>query len=182
MPNYFSSVYYGSPYFAYPQGMSPTPFEGYAITLRKLIAAVITDGKEADQFLFNNFTVEETHLQYEDLVTLNKDHPNGKLYLSALPFDQENISRSNAARQTVPVLIGFVKGNVKHTSLAQIDTLVSFVEQVQYVLRAIDPARYSWARTDAIKDENGVPYGSPQLVQQGVFESYFIPHYHLVVE
>ena len=178
---YYGSVYFGSPYFKGTGGGPQQPeFEAYAVTLRELLAELIQDGIDETQFIFNNFTLVQTWRDYKSLEELEAD-PNGRLYLIAYPFDSMNRSRTNMVLQEVPVLIGYKKAAVKPDDTAMIDRLVSFLGQVEYVCRKFDPDHYSYLRTEALKDEDGLPYCYTHLTNAGLFESYFVVYYNLVV-
>lgn len=174
---YFNSVYFNSPYFG-----GTEPYEDVIIILRKLLAELITDGKEAGQFLVNDFDIEESYMPYEELTKLNKDHPQGKLFLIALPSDQSNKSRGNLALQDAAVLVGFQKGRISASdAVATIDRYVNLMGQIQNVCRTFDPDNYSWSRTECIKDENNIPLSYVKLGQSSVFESYFVVFYNILI-
>lgn len=175
---YYSYVYYTYPYFG--QDM-PTPFEAYGITLRKMIAQLISDGIANDQFVRNDFTVIETYLPLIKLHELVKNSPNGRVYVGNMPNDQENVSRRNTAKMEVGILLGFQHGKLDIEDITTLDEYVSLVEQLEFVCRGFQPEYYSWSRTECMKDENGVPYAYNNIANQGVFEAYFVLYYNLIV-
>ena len=154
------------------------PEEGYSVQLRSQIAQFIATARDNDEFGIPDFNIEETYLPFAELIKLNKDHPGGKLYISVLPTDEENRSRSHLAQSEAGILIGFQKSSVKTQDTAAIDLYVTFIEQLKYTcshIEVLDP--YCWARNESMKDENGTPYGYADLTQANIFHSYFVAYY-----
>jgi hypothetical protein len=156
------------------------PEEGYSVTLRSQIAEFITLARTNEQFSpSNQFTIEETYLPFTELIKLSKDHPNGKLYISTLPNDEENRSRAHLAQTETGILVGFLKSQVHIKETAEIDELVTFIEQLKFTCRHMEVSgAYCWSRTEAMKDENGTPYGYADLTQSNLFHSYFVVYYN----
>jgi len=174
------AIYSQVPYFPGPSLLAPLDlFEDYSVLLRKGLYQVLLEGKTDEVFLFNEFTILESWLPYKSLEDLKKDDPNGRLYLVAYPFDSANQSRTNMVIQEVPILVGFQIASVLPDDIARIDSLRSFVSQVEFVCRHYDPDHYSYTRTEALKDDEGLPFAYENITK-GIFETYFIVYYNLV--
>ncbi len=154
------------------------PAEDYSITLRKSLAEYIEQGKSANLFVQNSFTVNELYVPFEEIHKLNADAPGGELYLQQLPTDETLASRNNLAVVDTGILIGFRIGKVQSNKNETIDTLVNLVNQLKYVCRTFSHhANYSWLRTESIKDENGTPMLYVASTQAGLFHTYFTAFY-----
>jgi hypothetical protein len=112
------------------------------------------------------------------LITLNKDHPNGKLYICQSPTDEDILSRAAAARTEVGILFAFQKGQVKSSDVAAIDSLVTLINEFKYTARKFEQeSAYSWNRTETMRDEQGSPLAYLLLKQSKIFQSYFMSYY-----
>lgn len=153
------------------------------IDLRRNLALNIEVKRLAGNFSFNDFTVVETALPFETLASLNKNFSGGKLFLVALPIPSEDVlSRPpyNLVKKEVAVLVGFQKGDVNSNDLETIDNLSVFVSEVRTACRKFDTESFTFSRSEALKDDNGVPYGYAQLTSARAFDTYFIAYYNLV--
>jgi hypothetical protein len=151
------------------------------ILLRSSLAITILAKAAADYFVVNDFEVEEHYMSFQTLVSLNKDYPNGRLFLSALPISDETIRSRDPTYITlkeIAILVSFQKGKVKADELAAMDQLVTLTGQIRDVCKAA-PSPYAFTRFDSMKDDNGVPYSYQQMTRAGVFGSHFVAYYNL---
>lgn len=151
--------------------------------LRDLVYLTLGVKKAADEFTFNNFGIEKTHIPYELLWTLPNDFPGGKVYVVAgVPGDLEVINRQNAtAAREWSVMVGYQKGNVPREDNTVLDTLDNLVSELETMCRLeIDSnSEFSFTRLEYLKDENGVPFDFYGLREQSLYEAYFTAFYKL---
>lgn len=131
------------------------------------------------EYVFNNFTSEETYLPYKELQKFDTDHPGGHVYVIGLAYDQgETKSRTNLVLEEVPVMVGYQRRISDHTDTALLDQLVQFMEELYDTARKdFDLDGYTWNRNESLKDENGTPYAFVGLREAGLFEAYFTAFY-----
>jgi len=158
---------------------------GIGTTLRGLIALEIETRKMEGYFSDNGFDVEQVWAPVEELENLKRDHPYGKLYIVTGPADEgpnrTRDVRSGLALREVPISLGFQRANVPPSDIATIDMLVDIVDQLYEVLRRFVPnEEYGWIRTEALKDDNGVPFDYVSLTSNNFFEAYFVTYYSYV--
>lgn len=153
------------------------------LTLRNLLALEIEGQKLAGTFTYNTFDVEQVWIPSETLEDLHTDHPNGKLYILVAPWDEgPNQSRaSSLGLREIPVSFGLQRPRVLATDTAAIDLMVDLVDELYAVLRTFDHENYNWLRTEALKDDNGVPFNYALNVTANIFEAYFTAYYNHVI-
>lgn len=155
-----------------------------ATILRNLLAVEIIAKQQEDFFTFNNFDVEQVWIPEEEVEDLVKDHPYGKLYIIASPWDEgPNLSRhSSLALREIPISLGFQKGKVLTSDTAGIDLLVDLIDGLYEVCRELEHDDYTWLRTESLKDANGVPFNYNTMANHNVFSAYFTCYYNHIVQ
>lgn len=179
---YHRSPYYRSSYFG-RAGFASADEMDQSVNLRNQLAARLIIDKAASEFTLNNtFTIQKSWLPFQELTLLNKDHPTGLLYLVAMPYDEENLSRSNRVKNIVSVLLGYQQGKIKYDDLASLDAIAEHVSEIKDRIRTYDIGSYSFSRIEAMRDaESGLPFGMDNLKQSGFFETYFVVHFNIIV-
>ena len=144
-------------------------------TIRRAIYDEVAARKAAQQFVDNTFDLAETWMPFQQL----KDIPaGGKVWIIGLAGgDQNRESRGSLYTELFAVGVGYQVKVTDPTSVAELDPHVEFMEQLKKACREIDPTYYTWTHTEALKDENDVPYAFVGLRQATVFESYFTAYY-----
>lgn len=157
------------------------PAEDYSVSMRKELYDFLVDARDNDLLLLPDIDIVESYLPFDQITTLKANSPNGKLYLTLLPTDEETQSRAALSRTEVGVLFSFMMTDVLSSDTAAIDNLVNFIGQLKFSARRFlqvrDDLNYSWNRIEAMKDPEGTPYGFVTLAQTGVFHSYFVAYY-----
>lgn len=157
------------------------PAEDPAVSMRSELYDFLVDARDNNLLSIPTLDIVETYLPFDQITTLKADSPDGKLYLTLLPTDEENQSRAALSRTEVGVLFSFVKTGVLSSDTAEIDNLVNFIGQLKFTARRFlqvrDDLNYGWNRIEAMKDPEGTPYGYLTLAQTGVFHSYFVAYY-----
>lgn len=153
--------------------------------LRDEVYTRIALKKSLSQFTFNNFTVQQTHAPYQELVRMTADHPGGKVYVVAgVPGPLVNTSRTNTGLlREYAVMIGYQKANIDFDDLTANDTLLDFIEELEEMCRTeITPTLFSFVRLEPLQDENQVPYDLFTLRNVKMFEAYFTAFFNYVVQ
>jgi len=154
------------------------------VELRNLLALEVIYNQQNDYFTYNDFDVEQVWAPEEDLEDLVTDHPDGKLYVIANPWDEgPNLARCpGLANREVPISFGLQKGRMLTHDVTGIDLLVDLVDELYYMVRHYESADYSWVRTESLKDDNGVPFNYTSLTSHNIFEAYFTVYYNHAVQ
>ena len=152
--------------------------------LRNLLALEVSIKRQEGFYTHNDFMVEQVWVPEEELENLAKSYPGVKLYVITSPWEEgPNQTRcSGLALREVPISFGFQKAQVLTSDVAGIDLLVDLIDELYDVCRHFDHRDYSWIRTEALKDENGVPFNYTNLINHNVFEAYFTVYYNHVVQ
>jgi len=140
------------------------------ITLRDLVTARIEQLKATSQFTVNNFALSATWFPYKKLEELPK---HGQVYVLGLAADDERFSRGNAYTSELPVQIALQKLIARPDDTAEVDALIVLVDQLREAVRSVEDDRFAWIRTEALKDQNQIPYSYVGLREANVFEAYF---------
>lgn len=158
------------------------PSQSPEVQLRSLLALEIESKRASGLYEFNDFTIEQAWIPFQELTELRKNHPRGKLYLMAAVADESaNLSRDNLSSRQSGVIIGYQIANLKVGNVSVFDAYVDFVYQLQETCRRFKHDLYSWSRTEAMRDENGIPLNYGPAFSQGIFEAYFTAFYNFVV-
>lgn len=199
MAHFTSSDYFEAfDYLAKGGAPAPTPPVGNPSTyLRTALATKIADQKTAEDYIYNNFNIEETWLPREKLVDLKKDNPNGKLWLVTSSFDDTpNNTRKKGGLCTreCSVMLGYQIAGINSQDLEAMDTIVQLIHEFYESCRKLNPddyplldpedfssPYYQWTGTVAQKDEDGIPYTYTSLQAHNLFEAYFTATYLITI-
>jgi len=125
-------------------------------------------------------TVEETYFPRENLEDL-ADAPKIKVVALGIGANRDRNFRSKAVVLTDPAVQIAVQQYIQRKDdTATIDSLVRLVEQVMDTVEddeLVANENFSWARTEPLKDENGLIYSYDQLWMDNVFQSIFSVFY-----
>lgn len=147
--------------------------------IRDQVYTRINTDKTASNYTFNNFTLKKAWIPTAKLRDMDTDHPGGIVYVIGLASDDDTIkSRNNLTTKEVPVHVGYQKRIPDINDVSAIDTLVSFVEELQETCRKdVELDGYSWNRNEVLKDENEIPFSFVGMRDVGFFEAYFTAYY-----
>ena len=99
------------------------------------------------------------------------------------PTKTPNHSRTNLTQQDIPVHIGLQHVVASLADVPEIDAYVDLMEELRSVCRKeVDASLYQWLRTEALKDENELPFFLTSMREAAVFEAYFTALYRLITE
>jgi len=91
-------------------------------------------------------------------------------------------TRSNLSQKEIPVQFG-IQAALTEMDIDVIDDWIETEEQIRDHLRkTFDHASYSWMRTDAIRDESGLPLTYAGLRETLMFETYFTTYFRYVLQ
>lgn len=117
------------------------------------------------------------HLPQEELVDLTA---NGRVWVVALVGDQETPqTRNYSCIETIPIQVCYQCKIANLQDDAFIDKRIELSEQLKKVVRktAASPNVYTWMRTEALKDENGTPFGFIVMRESSVFMCVFTAYF-----
>lgn len=149
------------------------------ITLRDLVATRIAALKESEEFSNNDFELSATWFPFKKLEELPA---RGQVYVLGLAKDDERISRGNAYTSEIPVHLGLQKLLSDPRDTAAIDAMVELENELREAVRTLDDDRFAWIRTEALKDQNEIPFSYVGLREANVFEAYFTAFFKSVFE
>ncbi len=116
------------------------------------------------------------HLPIQPLVDLTTD---GRVWVIAGVGDQDPPQTRNfSCIESVPVQVCY---QCKVTNLSDpdfLDTRIELCEQLKRVVRKLVSDEYTWMKTEAEKDENGVPYAYRIMKDDSVFMCAFTAYYN----
>ena len=172
--------------------MSPSTFLRQEVFLRLSLKALRTPpapGQPSDETTgftnYNDFTLLESWLPYQDLPKLVQDHPQGLVYvITGTPGDVLNNSRANnGIVQQHAVMVGYQAAITRRDDVDEIDMRSEFVEELTTVLRKeVDPDLFSFSRLEYLKDEDtGIPFNFYGARDGSTFESYLTAYYNYVL-
>lgn len=163
-----------------PQVMTLTASnDAIQIAVRKALATEIEAQRVAEAFLFNDFVVAETWLPREKYKDLAGNYPGGKLYLSCKAINEgPNLSRNTTVvLREFEIMMGYHKAGISSQSVAAIDTLVSFIDQIYAVCRTLNSdatgEAFQFVRNEALVDENGIAFDFVAMQSHSLFEVYW---------
>lgn len=151
--------------------------------LRDEVYTQIGVKKALDQFTFNNFDLVRTWLPKQTFEELNEKEE-GILYIIGGVFgDRFAVNRIDTASGEMSVRVGYQRVITDVEDVEEIDTILGFVEEIEYLCRkAISRnTEYAYTRTEYEKDSNGVPYSFIHYDQFHTFESYFTVFYKITL-
>jgi hypothetical protein len=143
------------------------------------IRVAVYDKIVADKatYAITDFDVEQTYYPNENLADL-ATRPKIKVVTVG-----PDAIRDRQLRNPVMVLLQLpvqvcIQQQVTPTDTDTIDDLVELVEDIMDDLEDDELVTdYRWQRTEALKDENNLPYSYEQLTQEGVFNAIFTVFY-----
>lgn len=154
--------------------------QAHAVVLRKGATQKIKDNTSS--LVLPKLVTEETYYPKGDLTTLKT--PQCKVVALSVSAERDRETRDprRAVVLVLPLEIA-VQQKVDPNDTDAIDQLMLLVEQIHSLLEdddLVDGKEYSWSSTEAIADENGLPYSHEQLTIEGVWQAIFRPTYRTV--
>jgi hypothetical protein len=154
------------------------------IILRNLIYEAILEKKRTDQYVVNDFEAEQTYYPWQKLEDIPE---HGKVWVLSLASDDRLLTRNNSFVRDIPVQIGLqhlLRGASPGELTSEIDRYRELEEQLRDTLRmaTVGNNHFDWTRTEALKDENSMPFSFLGMRQQNTFEAYFTSYYKVILE
>lgn len=135
---------------------------------------------DASGYAITDLNIEETYLPQETLASLTEKPA---IKVIGKGFDQERILRSGSkTKLLLPVEVAVQKkvDLALSTLTAVIDDLILLTQQVMASLASDTLStdyNFTWSGTEAMKDENDLPYSYDQLRQESIFQAIFTVNY-----
>jgi hypothetical protein len=154
------------------------------VILRQIIFDAIDEKRRLNQFLINDFEIEQTYFPWQRL----EDVPEaGKVWVISLAADDKLLTRADTFERDIPIQIGLqhkLKGAKPGDMTLEIDRYRELEDQLRDACRLAtkDHSHFDWRRTEALKDESGMPYSFTGMRQNSTFEAYFVAYYHVVLK
>lgn len=142
-------------------------------TLIDLIQTDLESGRAANNFSNNEFKIDRTYFP----VTKVKDiHADGQLWITPLGTDDTPASRRSTYEVDAPIQLAFQKRVEDPHNFQEVDLLVQLWEEIRDAvkesIKTDTQRRFSWMRTEALRDENGTIFQYVALREASTFEAF----------
>lgn len=149
-------------------------------SLRDALKTLVDAAKSG--YVIGSSVTESSFFPQENLESLGSA-PQIKFVAIGWHSNRERILRNRTSEVDVPCQIAVQKLVTDITDTDAIDDLVELCEQVQATVETdISSPRFSWLRTEPLRDENGLIYSYQRLAMESVFQSVFTPVYRYISE
>jgi hypothetical protein len=145
------------------------------IDIRTAVLSAITTAKGSNQYTYNDFEIDWAYVPITEL----KDFPaKGKVWVIGLASDDEDpkTRTGKGCRKEIPIQIA-IQRQCDATDKTLQDQMITLEDQIRETIRTLD--NYQWLRTEALKDENGLPFQFMGM-RQGYFEAYFTAYFLVI--
>jgi hypothetical protein len=151
---------------------------GHIKNVRTLINTAITARKAASGFVYNGFSIENSHVPTAKQAEASSKA--GIVFLVGLisnDLGQLSRKRPPPSLREIYLNVGFIRSDVDPQDIDLVDDMIELGEQLRDTCRAIDNEIYAWKKNVAMSFDEGTPYNYVGLREIRSFEAYFTAHY-----
>lgn len=151
----------------------------YKVDLADGIVAAVTAALPS--YVVPTATAERAWAPHTSRVIIEAAPPN----LWVLPMNNDTFpsqTRTSLSRTEIPIQTGLQSTFESHQVLAEIDLLVELEEQMSDTIRKLDLDGYSWIRSEALRDENGLPFDFTKIRDENTYECYKVHYFNYVLQ
>jgi len=149
--------------------------------LRDALYAAIVAARP--NYVQKNIHVDRTYFPLLNLEEMDSV-PYVKLVCTGYKSERERLLRDGSLEVIVTCQV-IIQQRIGSDNRVDIDRLIEFSEEIAETLEddfIPDGLKYSWMKTEPMRDAEGVPYSYQSLQVQGVFSIVLVPCYKVLIQ